>query len=499
MISLQTNVDSLNAQRNLGVDNQFQSKTIQQLTSGYRINSSGDDAAGLAIANGLRSSVAELTQGVANANDGVSQLQIVDGGLSNISTILDRLKTLATQSASGTFTGDRATLNQEYQGLVSEITRQATNINLQSGGTFNTALNVYIGGGSNASNASVSINLSGAANAVDANSLGLVGTDVLGGTVGGVGFAANTVRLDNPATKFLAAGTQTSTFNYTDSTGNTQSRNVVLSGGATGIDGNAVISQLNSGLAGTGITASINATTGTVQYTSSGAFAIGVGAATAGTSTVTAAATAVNTSQYNLTHAFTPALTGTESFTIGDGTHSAAISLDAVTGLTLTSAVNSINAQLKAAGVTSVSALATGDNTGISFQSASNFNATEYTAATTNGLFTAVGAQAVTAATSGGTAGTDATAAINSINAAIKALGLVQGSVGAGENKLQYAISLAQSQISGFSAAEAQIRDTDVAAAAANLTKGQVLTQTSIAALAQANAEPQSVLKLLQG
>jgi flagellin len=111
MISLQTNVDSLNAQRNLGVDNKFQSKTIQQLTSGYRINSSGDDAAGLAIANGLRSSVAELTQGVANANDGVSQLQIVDGGLSNISTILDRLKTLATQSASGTFTGDRATVN----------------------------------------------------------------------------------------------------------------------------------------------------------------------------------------------------------------------------------------------------------------------------------------------------------------------------------------------------------------------------------------------------
>ena len=71
--------------------------------------------------------------------------------------------------------------------------------------------------------------------------------------------------------------------------------------------------------------------------------------------------------------------------------------------------------------------------------------------------------------------------------------------MGAGENKLQYAIGLAQSQISGFSAAEAQIRDTDVASAAANLTKAQVLTQTSIAALAQANSEPQSVLKLLQG
>jgi len=499
MISLQTNVDSLNAQRNLGIDNKFQSKTIQQLTSGYRINSSGDDAAGLAIANGLRSNIAELTQGVANANDGVSQLQIVDGGLSNISTILDRLKTLATQSASGTFTGDRATLNQEYQGLISEITRQATNINLQSGGTFNKALNVYVGGASNASNASVSIDLSGAANAVDGSSLKLVGTDVLGGTVGGVGFSGNIVRLDNPATKFLAAGTQTYTFNYTDSTGSSQSRNVLLNGGATGIDGNTVISQLNSGLAGTGITASINATNGTVQYTSAGAFAIGVAAATAGSGTVTAAATAVNTSQYNLTHAYTAALTGTEQFTIGDGTHSAAITLDSTTGLTLTSAVNAINAQLKTAGVTGVTALATGDNTGISFQGTSNFNVTEYKLSTTNGLFTVLGDQAVTAPTAGGTAGTDATAAINAINAAIKALGLVQGSVGAGENKLQYSISLAQSQISGFSAAEAQIRDTDVAAAAANLTKAQVLTQTSIAALAQANSEPQSVLKLLQG
>ena len=90
------------------------------------------------------------------------------------------------------------------------------------------------------------------------------------------------------------------------------------------------------------------------------------------------------------------------------------------------------------------------------------------------------------------------TGAISAINNAIQALGLVQGSVGAGENKLQYSISLAQSQISSFSAAESQIRDADVATDAANLTKSQVLVQTSIAAMAQANSEPQSVLKLLQ-
>jgi flagellin len=130
MISIQTNVDSLIAQQNLNLDNQFQSNTIQQLTSGYRINKSGDDAAGLAIANGIQSNISQLTQGVSNANNGVSQLQIVDGGLSNISTILNRLQTLATESASATFTGNRSTLNQEYTGLLSEITRQASNINM---------------------------------------------------------------------------------------------------------------------------------------------------------------------------------------------------------------------------------------------------------------------------------------------------------------------------------------------------------------------------------
>src|SRR5215469_16600850 len=124
MISLVTNVDSLVAQQNLSVNSQFQSSTIQQLTSGYRINSAADDAAGLAVANGYRNNIAELNQGVRNGNDGVSQLQIIDGGMSNISQILDRMKTLATESASSTFTGDRTTLNNEFQSLVQEINRQ---------------------------------------------------------------------------------------------------------------------------------------------------------------------------------------------------------------------------------------------------------------------------------------------------------------------------------------------------------------------------------------
>jgi flagellin len=92
----------------------------------------------------------------------------------------------------------------------------------------------------------------------------------------------------------------------------------------------------------------------------------------------------------------------------------------------------------------------------------------------------------------------NALTALTSITSAIAALGLVQGAVGTGENELSYAVQLAQSQISSFSAAQSAIRDADVATEAANLTKAQILEQSSVAALAQANAAPQALLKLLQ-
>src|SRR5579859_7013375 len=136
-LTVQTNIASLIAQNNLSTNSSFMTQTIQRLTSGYRINSSADDAAGLVIANQYRSSVTELTQGIRNANDGVSTLQIVDGGLNNISTMLDRLKTLATESASGTFSGSRATLDAEYQTLLGEINRQASNIGLSNTNAVN--------------------------------------------------------------------------------------------------------------------------------------------------------------------------------------------------------------------------------------------------------------------------------------------------------------------------------------------------------------------------
>ncbi len=184
--SIVTNINSLIAQENLGKTNFAQQRTIQRLTSGLRINSSADDAAGLAVANRFRSDIAVLQQGVRNAADGLSTLQTIDGGLNNVSLLLDRGRTLAARSASGTFTGDRSTLNLEFQSVIEEINRQAQAIGLDPGGQFNAALQVFIGGGranngvSETTNGAVSIDLSNSA--VNASRLGLEGVRALGVT-----------------------------------------------------------------------------------------------------------------------------------------------------------------------------------------------------------------------------------------------------------------------------------------------------------------------------
>ena len=152
--SIVTNISSLLAQENLNKTNDVQTTTIRRLTSGLRINSSADDAAGLAIANRFRSDISVLRQGIRNAADGLSTLQTIDGGLNNVSLLIDRARTLATQSASGTFTGDRNTLNSEFQSVLGEIDRQAQAVGLDPGGTFNAALSVFIGGGRSNNNVS---------------------------------------------------------------------------------------------------------------------------------------------------------------------------------------------------------------------------------------------------------------------------------------------------------------------------------------------------------
>lgn len=516
-MSIQTNVASMVAQDNLQTNTNFQTNTIEQLTSGYRINNAGDDAAGLTVANQYRSNIAELTQGVLNANNGVSALQIMDGGLSNISTMLDRLNTLATESASSTFTGDRNTLNTEYQSLTQEIDRQAQNIQLNQGGTNNTLLSVLIGGATQAAgtNAAVNVDLSG--QAVDSASLGLANTSVAGGgnqvnVAAQKNLSDGATVINNVAAPALtapllvgAAATQVFTVNYTNSSGTASTQTVTVKGTATGITTDNALSQINNQLSGLGISASLNGTTGALQFSGSGAFSVTTTATTADSLTNEVAAKVDNQSLYTATStiagsAATPA--GTISSPIGEtfslvGANNQTVQMTLGADTTLGAAVTDINTQAQALGITA-SITSAGK---IQLSSTSAFTMVQTAAATTsaNDLFGGTVGNVAVAAPSAATSSTgNALSALTAIQNAVQLLGTVQGKVGAGENTLQYAIDLANSQITNFSSAESNIRDANVATEAANLTKAQVLQQSSIAAMAQANSAPQALLKLLQ-
>jgi flagellin len=142
--SVVSNIASANAQANLSTNNIGLQRTLNRLSSGYRINYSGDDAAGLAVANGYRADQAVLNQGIRNANDGLSTLQIMDGALNNISMLLDRLATLASQSASAGFKGNRTTLNSEFMAIKDEIDRESGVAGLNAVQNFS----VFVGSGS---------------------------------------------------------------------------------------------------------------------------------------------------------------------------------------------------------------------------------------------------------------------------------------------------------------------------------------------------------------
>jgi flagellin len=161
--SVVTNVTASAAQANLANTSMNLQKAITRLSSGLRINSAGDDAAGLAVANQYRNTQATLNQGVMNANDGLSTLQIKDGAMSNISTLLDRLSTLAAQSASGSSSVDRTAMNSEFTDVLSEIDREANVAGVASSDSFS----VFV------SNDGTNGTVGGTINAADTTTLGI--------------------------------------------------------------------------------------------------------------------------------------------------------------------------------------------------------------------------------------------------------------------------------------------------------------------------------------
>ena len=167
--SVVSNIASVNAQANLTVSSLGLNKALNRLSSGFRINTSGDDAAGLAIANNYRSEQAILTQGIRNANDGLSVLNIKDGALNNVSLLLDRLATLASQASSSAGGVDLGKLQDEYNEVLDEIDREITVGGLDASAGFS----VFVSSEATAANGIIA----GTVGAADTGTLGLSGAN----------------------------------------------------------------------------------------------------------------------------------------------------------------------------------------------------------------------------------------------------------------------------------------------------------------------------------
>jgi len=158
-LTILNNIAALAAENQLNITNNSLNSTLEQLSSGSRINSGADDPAGLAIANGLAANIAALTQSSSNATDGVGELQVADGALSQVTTLLDRAVTLATESATGTVSNSQRTaLDAEYQSIKAEIDSIGSTTNFNGGQVFTAnTLNVFLSDGSTSGSSQIGV------------------------------------------------------------------------------------------------------------------------------------------------------------------------------------------------------------------------------------------------------------------------------------------------------------------------------------------------------
>jgi len=392
-ISILNNIPSLAAQNQLSITQANLQNTLEQLASGSRINTGADDAAGLAIADGLQANVTALTQSAMNANEGVGKLQVADGALSQVTTLLNRAVTLATESSNGTVNdgSQREALDSEFQSIKAEIDRIGTNT------TYNGSP-IFQGGSTNN------------------NQL--------------------TTAVTNPAGT-ASAITGDMKISYWDTTLATPAYTTVTYGASTG---DATVGDLITDIngSGKGLIATLD-NTGNVVVTDTQNRGDATDPLTDGGSTIKINGDSAADTLANTTNSSTMDVYLSDSTTAGSST----------------------------IGVT----LGTFDSSNMNGISISNDN-----------LQTAGSSES----------------ALTDINNAISQVAALRGSIGAGTNRLQAASNVMANQTQNLSSAQDGIQSADITQTVANLTKYQILSQTGISALAQANQMQQNVLKLLQ-
>jgi len=489
-ITVNTNVSSINAQRHLAKSSKSLDTAMQRLSSGLRINSSADDAAGLAISTGITAQTNGLMQAERNANDGLSVVGTAEGALTTQTTILQRIRELAVQAANDINSADnRAAIQSEITAQVNELTRLGNTttfngLNLMDGTFANKQLQV----GAYA-NQTIAMTLgdfrSTGMGAIATQSGNVAAVPATWSQLGAVGSAA----VDTTIAQFTLNGAT----NYVVS-----SADGVSTVNATG-SALAKANAINAMSATTGVTAAANA----AKYLNTVAVAGGV------------ATTAAESLNINGVEIFGANGAGTV-IAANDATGTLVNRINLFTSRTgVTAALNGTSVQLTAAdgrniGLTvaggtlaAKTGFTSGTYTGtITLNSTSDItiggNAAGYTAMgflNTTTMVSAVGNLTTVDVTSQ----VGAQQAILRIDSALKSVSTAESTLGALSNRLNNTISNIEIAHENLSAANSRIMDTDFATETANMTRAQIIQQSSVAVLTQANSRPQIALTLLKG
>ena len=469
---INTNIMSLNAQRNLNTSGTSLATTIQRLSSGLRINSAKDDAAGLAISERFSTQIRGMDQAARNANDGISLAQTAEGAMAEIGNNLQRIRELAVQSANATNSAsDRQALQAEVAQLISEIDRVATQTDFNGtkllDGSFTGAAGVFQVG----ANAGQTISIGGIASA-RASDLGQ--------------YQGFTMQNQSIGTANDTAATQTVTIGGGSA----------IDLGTIANDAKALANAINSkGIAGMSATANETKVA-------------------AGTSAITATANGTSTFELN---GITISVAGT-----GNAGANRANALEAINAQSAVTGVRAVDTgsgvELRAADGRNITVggFAVGGNTSATLADWGLAGAGT-TGATINIDYSAPAGSSGNVAFGGAFAQTKAIAAtgtqvaafdissvdgaekvMRSVDAALQSINSSRADLGAIQNRFTSTIANLNTTSENLAASRSRIRDADYAKETAELTRTQILQQAGTAMLAQANQVPQNVLSLLK-
>jgi flagellin len=500
---INTNVMSLNAQRNLSTSGSSLATSLQRLSSGLRINSAKDDAAGLAISERFTTQIRGLNQAIRNANDGISLAQTAEGALGEITQNLQRIRELAVQSANSTNSAsDRAALDAEVQERLAEIERIGTQTAFNGlkvlDGSFGTSQFQI---GANAGE-TISVNLSQGAKASQIGQIATA-TSTAETTVGALS-GTSTIRVGSGDSVTIGASTA----------GNEAGQSV----GSAYSKARAINDASVSGLTATA-TNNIELTVGNVTASNTDTYRLTINGVdifnttASGATTITSAQIADAVNAQSDETGVTAALNGTDLLlTAADGR-------DIAIGQTVSGATGGVSAgnsggtgvavngvtynqgQIGAAAdATENSAVATAVNGGrITLSATENIQVTGDGAALGfAGANVAISLDSTTLDSMDVSSVESANEAMLRVDSALTKISELRGSLGAIQNRFESTITNLTTASENLTSSRSRIQDADFAAETAALTRAQILQQAGTAILAQANSVPQNVLSLLR-